>query len=127
MNVRRVALLGFAPKQRLRRKREFDAAFKDGRRISDSFFSLSVRPNELGFARLGLAIAARTVGNAVARNRVRRTIKESFRLNQRVLPAVDIVVGARNAARAAPNADMRASLERLWQRVIRQCAPSSAA
>ena len=127
MNVRRVALLGFAPKQRLRRKREFDAAFKDGRRISDSFFSLSVRPNELGFARLGLAIAARTVGNAVARNRVRRTIKESFRLNQRVLPAVDIVVGARNAVRAAPNADMRASLERLWQRVIRQCAPSSAA
>ena len=127
MNARRVAQFGFAAPLRLRRKREFDAAFETGRRISDSFFSLSVRPNDLAFPRLGLAIAARTVGNAVARNRVRRTIKESFRLHQRVLPAVDIVVGARNAARAAPNADMRASLERLWQRVISQCAPSSAA
>ena len=77
-------------------------------------------------ARIGLAIAAKTIGNAVARNRVRRTVRESFRLQQHALPPVDIVVAARAAARAATRAQLRASLTQLWQRVSIQCAPSSA-
>jgi ribonuclease P protein component len=77
-------------------------------------------------ARLGLAVAAKTIGNAVARNRVRRTIRESFRLAQHRLPPVDIVVSARAPARDAQRARLRASLEQLWSQVIRQCAPSSA-
>jgi ribonuclease P protein component len=64
---------------------------------------------------LGLSIAARTVGNAVHRNRLRRLIRESFR--QQRLPPVDIVIGARTAARTAAAATLRAALQRLWKQI----------
>lgn len=44
-------------------------------------------------------------------------IRESFRLNQHELPAVDVFVTARNAARNARNAELFASLDRLWKQV----------
>jgi len=117
--------------QRMLRKADFDAAFAGGRRISDAMFVVTIKapPAATGNprARIGLAIAARTIGNSVARNRVRRAIRESFRLHQHELPAVDIIVSARAPARGAERARLRASLTQLWQQVIRQCAPSSAA
>lgn len=106
----------------MRRKSDFDATYKRGKRLSDSFFTLTFTMNTTGAPRLGLAIAARTVGNAVARNRVRRVIRESFRLAQHSLPNADIVVGARNAARAATNDALRNSLAGLWVKLAKSCA-----
>ena len=74
--------------------------------------------------RLGLAIAARIVGNAVRRNRIKRLIRESFRQHQHELPAVDLVVNARAGARDADNAAITRSLEQHWRTVVKQCAPS---
>jgi ribonuclease P protein component len=79
-------------------------------------FAAVVRPTEGNAARLGLAISARNVGNAVARNRVKRQAREQFRL-QRDLPPVDIVLSARPAAREAPAPALRAALQRLWQQI----------
>ena len=64
-----------------------------------------------------MAVAVRTVGNAVRRNMVRRIIRESFRMQQHDLPAVDVVVSARARTRDAPNAELFASLTRLWGQV----------
>jgi len=83
-----------------------------------------VAPNELGHARLGLAIAARAVGNSVARNRIRRLVRESFRLRQHELPAADLVISARPAARDAAAPDLRADLQQLLDTIIRRCARS---
>ena len=74
--------------------------------------------------RLGLSTAARMVGGAVRRNRIKRLVRESFRQHQHELPNVDIVVNARAGARDADNASILRSLERHWQKVGRQCAPS---
>ncbi len=86
---------------------------------------MTYRPNDLGAPRLGLAVAIRTAGNAVARNRVRRIVKESFRLAQHALPAIDCVVAARAPVKDAPARDLHASLGSLWQKVAARCAPSS--
>jgi len=102
---------------RLRRKRDFDAAYARGRRLSDGFFTVIATANEIGAPRLGLAVAVRAAGGAVARNRLRRIIRESFRLNQRALPAFDIVVGVRPQARAVPASELRVSLAALWGRI----------
>lgn len=75
------------------------------------------RRNELGVPRLGLAVAARTAGNAIARNRVRRLVRESFRLAQGRLPAVDLVIGVRNGVSDAPREQLRGQLEKLWTRL----------
>jgi ribonuclease P protein component len=108
----------FQRSQRLRRPIEFRAAYAEGRRFGNELLTATVRLNEPGSGpRLGLSIAARSVGNAVSRNRLRRLIRESFRLQQRRLPPVDIVIGARDAARGAPAPQLRAAVQRLWKQI----------
>ncbi len=52
-------------------------------------------PNGLGYPRLGMSVG-RKVGNAVRRNRIRRLIRESFRLLQHDFPqGYDLVVVVR--------------------------------
>jgi ribonuclease P protein component len=109
---------------RLRNKPQFDAIYASGRRLDDRFFSLRAKPNGLGFPRIGLAVAVKTAGSAVKRNRLRRMVRESFRLARHELPAVDIVVGVKNAAVEAPTTTLRASLATLWNRVATTCASS---
>jgi len=116
--------LRFGPQLRLRSKLQFDAIYAGGRRIDDRFFGLRVKPNGLTHPRVGLAVAVKTAGNAVARNRLRRLVREEFRLAQYDLPAVDIVVGVKIPAREAPATTLRASLATLWQRVASTCATS---
>ena len=115
----------FTAAHRLHSGLEFDRLYKQGRRHSDKYFTVLSRSNERSCARLGLSISAKSVGNAVARNRVKRIIRESFRLRLHELPAIDIVVNARPAVRDAANATLQRSLHSLWTHVIEQCAPSS--
>ena len=117
--------LRFGANLRLRSKLQFDAVYAGSRRIDDRFFALRVKANGLSHPRVGLAVAVKTAGNAVARNRIRRLVRESFRLNQHELPAVDVVVAAKFPAREAPATSLRDSLATLWKRVASTCASSS--
>ena len=108
-------MLTFEPRKRLHQPAEFRTVRQRGKRISDPYFSLSVLANNESTPRLGLAIATRTFGSAVARNRIKRLTRESFRLNQHELPRVDVTVSARDAARAATLADLRRSLDKFWK------------
>ena len=117
--------LGFGAELRLRSKLQFDAIYAGGRRIDDRFFGLRVKPNGLAHPRVGLAVAVKTAGNAVARNRLRRLVREIASGSRNIdLPAVDIVVAAKFPAREAPAPTLRASLATLWQRVATTCASS---
>jgi ribonuclease P protein component len=115
----------FESRLRLTSKPQFDAIYASGRRLDDRFFGLRVKPNGLEFARIGLAVAVKTAGSAVQRNRLRRLVRESFRLSRHELPAVDIVVAAKFPAAEAPPTTLRASLATLWKRVASTCATSS--
>ncbi|HVW68643.1 MAG TPA: ribonuclease P protein component [Steroidobacteraceae bacterium] len=111
--------------RRLRRKSDFEAAYARGRRMGNGFFGVIATPNDIGGPRLGLAVSVRVAGSSVERNRLRRTIRESFRLHQHELPPVDLVVSARDRSRHAPGAELRASLLALWKKVTEQCVTSS--
>ena len=64
-----------------------------------------------------MAVGVRAVGTAVRRNRIRRIIRESFRLHQHELPAVDVVVNARARCRDAGSAELSGSLKHLWGQI----------
>ena len=113
--------LRLPPERRMRRPAEFKRAYAAGKRLGNEFFTVNAQANGLGCARLGMSIAARILRRAVDRNRVRRLIRESFRVHQLGLPAIDIVIGARAGVLAADNAQLRGALERLWLKVNTAC------
>lgn len=113
--------LTFPVGRRLRRKWEFDQIYGGGTRLGDRFFGVIFKRNGLDGPRLGMAVASKPFGGSVGRNRLRRLVRESFRLNQRRLPAVDIVISARTPARNATATHLRASLESLWDKVGARC------
>jgi len=110
----------------MRRPAEFKRVYAAGKRLGNEYFTVNTQPNGLAGARLGMSIAARIVRRAVDRNRVRRLIRESFRVNQPGLPALDIVIGTRVGVLSADNACLRAALEKLWHKIASTCATSSA-
>ncbi|HTW75481.1 MAG TPA: ribonuclease P protein component [Steroidobacteraceae bacterium] len=122
----RGAACGFPPERRVRLARDFRRLYAQGRRLGADGFTAVVLPNGGHGPRLGLSVAARTLRRAVERNRMRRLIRESFRRHQHALPALDIVVGLRASPGNAASAQLRRSLERLWQKISAACAPSSA-
>jgi ribonuclease P protein component len=110
----------FRPCHRLRTAAEFERVYRAGRRAGDGLFTVSALANAFGFARLGMSVSTKTVGNAVRRNRVRRIIRELFRERRALLPAVDLVVTSRPGARDAERPAIVTSLERLFDRATRE-------
>jgi len=85
----------FRPHQRLRTRAQFDRVFRQGVRADGRLFLLIAAANGRPEDRLGLTVSRR-VGGAVARNRVRRLLRESFRALERgSRPAADLVVLAK--------------------------------
>lgn len=109
---------------RLTHPREFSRVFAQGRRLARNALLLVICPNGLGHPRLGLAVAKRHVKSAVARNRIKRLVRESFRLHQEELPAMDVIVLVRGRLDELDNPAIRAALHRHWSEVVKRCAGS---
>jgi ribonuclease P protein component len=74
------------PKSRRLSGKETFAAIYDARvKVSRGALVIYARPNELPHSRMGLSVSRR-VGTAPKRNRIKRLLRESFRLMQQELP-----------------------------------------
>lgn len=113
----------FPRSHRLQDPTEFRYVFDDPVRASDHLVTVLGRVNGRDHARLGLAVARRRIAHAVARNRFKRIVRESFRAHQARLAGLDIVVLPRAAAADAGRAALRASIDRQWE-ILRQRAAS---
>jgi ribonuclease P protein component len=108
-----VARHTFTKQERLLRPDEFVKTRRLGRRFSTGSFIIHMLPNGLAFRRLGLSVSAK-VGGSVRRNRIKRLVREFFRLNRERLPvSTDILVTAKEAATAASYKDVAGELERV--------------
>lgn len=115
----------FDPERRLRCKKQFDRVFRQPVRSSDPLFTVLAKAGTRAHPRLGMAISVRSAGGAASRNRVKRLVRESFRLNQHSLGAVDLVVMAKPGIGNYGNPEIRSSLDKHWKRIRGRCNNSS--
>jgi ribonuclease P protein component len=90
----------YSKRLRLRHALEFDAVYAGKTRESRGPLTVFAISNTLGHPRLGLSVG-RKVGTAPKRNRIKRLLREAFRLLQHDLPVgYDIVINVRPHAMA---------------------------
>ncbi|WP_449426982.1 ribonuclease P protein component [Rhodanobacter umsongensis] len=109
---------GLPREARLRRPGDFAALRTSSGRAGGRCFHLRYRANDLGHARLGLAISKRVSKRAVERNRIKRLLRESFRRIRHQLPAIDLMVMAREQASGVPGPQLLAELDGLWKKLL---------
>ena len=71
----------FTKKERISQPQDFRKVMKFGRRISSRSFILFMHKNECRFHRLGI-VAKKEIGPATFRNRMKRYIREFFRVHK---------------------------------------------
>jgi len=99
---------------------QFKAVFTNPIKASSAEITLLAIPNGTSHPRIGLTVAKRYVKRAHERNRIKRLIRESFRLNQHEMPALDIVVLVRNGVMEMENAELTRLIEKLWRKLSRR-------
>ena len=104
---------GLKRSQRLTRSALFRQTYAQGRRWIGRFMVLWLRSGEGASLRLGV-VASRKVGNAVARARAKRLLREAYRRNRfRMAGPFDVVIVARHDILAALRDDIESELLKL--------------
>lgn len=109
----------YSARVRLPRGADLTQCWESGRRVRMRRLDVAWRPNSQGHARTGIVVP-RFGETAVARNRLRRRVREIVRRELlRILPAVDLVVRTKPAAYEARFAELRAELTDAVERMLR--------
>ncbi len=110
-----MSLVRFGRSKRLTRSCEYKAVFeKSDYRITSGPLLLLARDNNMHGPRLGLIVGKKAVPTAVQRNRIKRIIRESFRLNQQTIHCTDIVILARSGLVSLDNHNLMSLTGALW-------------
>jgi len=80
--------------------------------------------NDCDHARLGLAISKKRIKTAVARNRLKRLVRDSFRRHHNELRNIDIVVIGHSRAAEVSNQEIFDSLNEHWKNLTVRCKNS---
>ncbi|WP_301098658.1 ribonuclease P protein component [Otariodibacter sp.] len=111
--------LTFSRELRLLAPVQFKAVFEQPFRASTPQLTLLARQNNFDKPRLGLTVAKKHLKRAHDRNRIKRIVRESFRLKQHELPCYDFVFIAKGGIGKLSNQELFETLEKLWHRHIR--------
>ena len=103
--------------QRLRRMRDFALLSQRGRVIFGPFFTLRFRPSQTA-TRVGFVASAKIFKTAVARNRVKRRLREVLRLSREIWPEkIDLLFIARPETTDADFEALLAAVKRVFEKI----------
>ena len=106
------ARFGFGAERRLVRKADFEQLLGKGSRRSQSGYTLFFLVRAAGPPRLGILISRRHAARATVRNRIKRCLREAFRMEQAALGALDVLV--RPPYGVKPGATMLARMREIF-------------
>jgi ribonuclease P protein component len=108
----------------LRGSQDFQKVYRQGKRYEGILITAFVLPNNLSHNRFGITASRKAIGNAVQRNRSKRLLRETFRLQESSLSSLvgtyDWVVNAKRRLPSAKVADAIEEFERLVTRVAKE-------
>ncbi len=103
----------FRRHERVRKRKDYSRIYQKGARLYSDSFLVLLLANDKGIRRLGITVGKR-IGNSVKRNRIKRLLREFFRLHKDDLPADrDIVITVRKDVSARPLQEITRELEEL--------------
>lgn len=111
------ASVNFPRTARLLTAADYGQVFKKNKRFADRYWTVLVRPGDEQPARLGMAMAKKRAKRAVDRNKLKRVVRECFRVQRHNLAGLDIVVMNRDAAASASKATLHQSIDSLLAKI----------
>lgn len=104
---------GLQAGRRLRRKADFERLLRRGARRSLAGYTFYLERRGAGGPRLGMLVSRKHAAGAADRNRIKRSIREAFRLEQEYLGALDLLVRPPYGIKGS--ADMTTQLRQLFR------------
>ena len=96
---------------RIKKNSDFQKIYKKGKSVANRQFVVYTYKNrDLKHFRLGISVSKK-LGNAVTRNRIKRAIRENFKVHKQNIIAKDIIVIARQPAKDMNTLEIQSSLE----------------
>ncbi len=109
----------FTKAQRLVVPSEFQRVFEKAQKGACREFLILARENDLNRPRIGLTVAKKHLKKAVSRNKVKRIVRESFRLHQHNLPSCDFIFIAKKGLDSLENEQFFKQLDKIWARFVK--------
>ena len=109
---------------RLHRQCDYTRVLKFRQRIRVGKFEAASAPNNLQYPRLGLAVSRKVSTKATVRNRLKRLIRESFRLRKPQINGMDVIVLVRPGADRLMADEVLSMLDNIWFLLEKSCADS---
>lgn len=94
----------------LKKNHQFQFVYKNGKSYANKYLIMYMMENGLEKNRIGISVSKK-VGNSVVRHRVKRLIRESYRLHEKIFNSgLDMVIIARPSAAAADYKEAESAL-----------------
>jgi len=114
----------FSRELRLLTPTHFEYVFSNAIPSVSPQLTLLARFNTSDNPRLGITLAKKRVKHAHDRNRLKRIIRESFRLERHSFPNIDIVVVGKSGLDKLSNQELFSLLSKLWKKLASRCEKS---
>jgi len=111
---------GFSRAYRLTTKADYTAVFQEQLKVSQGGLLALYKTNQRSYSRLGVIVSKSIVRKATARNRLKRTFRECFRLRKHEIEGFDLVILVRKGC-PVDQTKLSKELNTLWQRLTACC------
>ena len=105
----------FPRRYRLSTSRDYRHVFTEPIRSADSSFTVLARLNKPCGPRLGVIVSKKNIAKAVQRNRIKRIVRDSFRVHKHMIGTLDVVVICKKDCVDMLNKQLFQQLHKHWK------------